>query len=228
MNIALIPARGGSKGIPRKNLVDFCGKPLLQWSIEQAKAAKSVDRVFVSTDDDEIAALTEKCGGEVIRRPAEIAGDKASSESALVHALDEMNKLGIDPEYVVFLQATSPLREPKDIDNAVAEIKKQKADSLFSGGRLDDFCIWRRKADGSLDSFNYDYRNRGRRQDRTEEEWVENGSIYVFTPAILRSAGNRLGGRIVTSEMEFWKSFEVDSREHLDLCSDLFRHYHLG
>ncbi len=225
--VAIIPARGGSKSIPRKNLIDFCGKPLLAWSIGQALRTESVKGVFVSTDDDDIAACAKKYGAQVIHRPATISTDTSSSESALLHALDELKTRGIDPTFVVFLQATSPLREAMDIDNAVEEVRRLKADSLFSAGKLDDFCIWREQKDGTLLSLNYDYRNRGRRQDR-EKEWVENGSIYVFTPAILRRSGNRLGGKIAISEMAFWKSFEIDTPEHLDLCGELWRHYGLS
>jgi YrbI family 3-deoxy-D-manno-octulosonate 8-phosphate phosphatase len=93
MNIAIIPARGGSKGLPRKNVLPLCGKPLISWAIEAALNAASIDRVFVSTDDAEIAAISEQAGASVIWRPAELASDTASSESALIHGLLEVGKL---------------------------------------------------------------------------------------------------------------------------------------
>lgn len=221
MIVALIPARGGSKGVPRKNVADFCGAPLLAWTIRQAKAARGIDIVAVSTDDDEIAAIAESEGARVIRRPPELATDAASSEAALSHALAALARDGVEPTLVVFLQATSPLREPFDIENAVDTLIRENADSLFSAAPLHDFCIWAER-DGALASINYDYRNRGQRQ-TFERQWVENGSIYVFKPQVLREHGNRLGGQITLSFMDFWKSFEVDDAESLELCRHLFR-----
>lgn len=219
--IAIIPARGGSKGIPKKNIIDFCGKPLLAWSIEHAKGASLINEVYVSTDDAEIANTAEKYGAKVVKRPSEISGDTAKSEDALKHVVSEVQKDNHEKiDYVVFLQATSPLRETRDIDNAINKIIEDKADSLFSGADLKDFCIWK-NTNGILDSVNYDYRNRGRRQD-FGEQYVENGSIYVFRPEILFEQNNRLGGKIAISKMEFWKSFEIDEPEDLDFCKNIF------
>lgn len=219
--IAIIPARGGSKGIPKKNIVDFCGRPLLAWSIQQAKQATLVDEVYVSTDSEEIGAVAKSYGAEVIVRPPAISGDTASSEDALVHALAYLKEKGLpDCEYVVFLQATSPLRESVDIDNAIRTITKEKADSLFSGADIGDFYIWA-KRDGKLCSVNYDSTDRKRRQEYGEQ-FVENGSIYVFKPEVLSTYHNRLGGRIAISLMEFWKSSEVDDDESLEFCKTLF------
>lgn len=219
--IAIIPARGDSKGIPKKNIVDFCGQPLLAWSIEQAKGSKKINNIYVSTDDKEIASVSEQYGAKVIWRPKEISGDFSPSEEALKHALGEIDKK--DPQkidYVVFLQATSPLRETRDIDKAIEKIISEGADSLFSGAELGDFYIWKKKKN-QLESLNYDYRNRGRRQE-LEEQFVENGSIYVFKPEILFKYNNRLGGRITISKMELWKSFEVDDQEGLEFCKNIF------
>lgn len=219
--VSIILARGGSKGIPKKNIIDFCGKPLLAWSIEHARSAKDVSAVHVSTDDKEIAKVAEEFGAKVIWRPAELSGDTASSEVGLKHAIDEITGNDYKKlDYVVFLQATSPLRETKDIDNAVNLIISEKADSLFSGADLKDFCIWKKK-DGELNSVNYDYKNRGRRQD-FGEQYVENGSIYVFKPEVLFASNNRLGGKIVISKMEFWKSFEIDEPEDIEFCKNIF------
>ena len=114
--VAIIPARGGSKGIPGKNLMDLCGKPLVAHTIEHARSAPSVQRVIVSTDDDEIARVAEMFGAEVIRRPSEISGDTARSEAAIVHVLEELSrKERYESDLVVFLQATSPLRRPEDV-----------------------------------------------------------------------------------------------------------------
>lgn len=217
--IAIIPARGGSKGIPKKNVIDFCGKPLVAWSIGNAKDSKYIDEVYVSTDSKEIGKVSEKYGAKIIWRPADISGDAASSESALMHAVNEIGAKNI--KYVVFLQATSPLREAKDIDNAIEKIINEKSDSLFSGAEIGDFYIWSKKGE-NLESLNYDYKERKRRQD-FGKQFVENGSIYVFKPEVIIKNNNRLAGKISISEMELWKSFEIDNLETLKLCEELFK-----
>jgi N-acylneuraminate cytidylyltransferase len=220
--VAIIPARGGSKGIPRKNLALVGGRPLIAWTIESARRTPEIDRVLVSTDDEEIAAVARDWGAEVVRRPASIAGDEASSESALRHALDELAASGGDPELIVFLQATSPSRRPRDISDAITTLRREGADSLFSASPVHGF-VWRRGmgSDG-WSSFSYDHRHRQRRQD-SPEDVIENGSIYVFRPRILRETGNRLGGRIAVHRMDPLDSFQVDEPEDLALFERLLR-----
>jgi len=226
-SVAIILARGGSKGIPHKNLIDFAGKPLLAWSIMQAKTAETVDSVYVSSDSDAILDMAAHYGARTIKRPDEFSTDTASSESALLHALDRIvADLGAEPERIVFLQATSPLREPSDIDGAIATFIAQGADSLFSDAVLDDFCAWHEEG-GVLKGKTFDPFNRGRRQDR-KPLFLENGSIYVFKPALLRKAGNRLGGKIARYSMDFWKSFEIDTVENIELCEYFFRKHLLA
>ena len=219
--ICIIPARGGSKGIPGKNIIDFCGKPLLAWSILQAQQAKSVNAVYVTSDHEAILRVTEDFGAIPIRRPDELSTDAATSESALLHALDHIEReRATNIDLVVFLQATSPLREPEDIDGAVQRLINEKADSLLSTGRLELYFIWHETDNGFM-SLNYDYTRRQRRQD-LKPQYVESGSIYVFKPHILRSMNNRLGGRITNYEMDFWKTWEIDSLEDKALCEWYF------
>lgn len=217
MVVSIVPARGGSKAIPRKNVMDFCGKPLIAWSIEQALGARLVDEVFVSTDNEEIAEVSKQFGARIIDRPPALATDTASSEDALLHAIQHIEQTSAEPvDKVVFLQCTSPLRSSKDIDQAIESFVSQEADSLFSAAILDDFCAWEEN-DGSLESLTFDYKNRGRRQDR-KPYYLENGSIYVFKPEILRRCNNRLGGRIAFFPMPFWKSYEIDTLEDVKVC----------
>jgi N-acylneuraminate cytidylyltransferase len=165
--LAIIPARGGSKGIPRKNLRPVAGKPLLAHSIEQARRTALVTRVVVSTDDADIAAVARQYGAEVIDRPAAISGDTASSESALAHVLQHLGDTeGYGPELVVFLQATSPLRRAGDVAGAIEALRREGADSLFSAYLLHGFT-WQLDR-GKLTSFSYDYHSRPRRQDCAE------------------------------------------------------------
>lgn len=220
MNIlAIIPARGGSKGIPRKNLQPLAGKPLLAYTIEQARRTPAITRVVVSTDDAEIAAVAEQYGAEVIWRPAEISGDDAASESALVHALDHLRDTeGCEPDLVVFLQATSPLRQPDDIQKAIETLQQQGADSLFSAAPSHAF-LWR-LVDGQAEPVNYDYRQRPRRQERAPE-YIENGSIYIFKPWVLREQSNRLGGKIALYVMGPLDSLQVDEPGDLALIEQV-------
>jgi len=215
--IAIILARGGSKGIPKKNVMSFCGKPLIAWTISQALASRHVNSVYVSSDDKEILNVAARFGAHGIDRPRRLATDTASSDAALAHALETVErKSGKKTDLIVFLQATSPLRAAHDLDNAVETLIAQKADSLFSASLLDDYCIWR-KSGRKLGSLTYDYKKRGRRQDR-KPLYLENGSIYVFKPSVLNKFNNRLGGRIAISIMEYWKSYEIDRVEDIEIC----------
>ncbi len=214
--VAIIPARGGSKGLERKNIHPVAGKPLLGWSIWQALDSRHVDRVFVSTDEPAIATVATEYGAEVIDRPEHISGNKATSESALLHALETIaERYGAEPETVVFLQATSPLRKPGDIDRAIELFRRDEADSLISVTCVDDLTIWEQR-EGSWNSVNFDYRNRGMRQDRPSQ-YIENGSIYLFSPSVLREFGNRIGQKLSVYPMEFWQTWEIDTIEEVDL-----------
>ena len=221
--VAIIPARGGSKGIPKKNLCLLEGKPLIAYSIEQALEASAINRVLVSTDDPEIAAVSKQYGAEVIWRPADISGDTASSEEALLHALTFLEQEeGYCPRLVVFLQTTSPLRRPDDIDNAINKLIMDKADSLLSLTKAVEF-IWSKSGDEFI-SVTFDYKNRRRRQE-LNPIYYENGSIYVFKPEILAKNRNRLGGKVSAYIMESWQRADIDDYESLEWCQWLYRKY---
>lgn len=217
--ITIIPARGGSKGIPKKNLVDFCGKPLLAYSIEASLSSDRISKTYVSSDDDEILQFSKSCGATPIKRPKNISGDKATSESALKHVL---STLDYRPDAVCFLQATSPLRSSTDIENAVKAYIDGSLDSLFSASPIEDLFVWHVEPGGVLKSLNHDFENRKRRQD-ISNQIVENGSIYVFNPDILTKHNNRLGGIIGYSLMESWKIHEIDSEDDLELCQFIYK-----
>lgn len=212
----IIPARGGSKGIPRKNVISVAGKPLIAWTIEQSLRSKRVEKTYVSTDDSQIADISVKYGAEIIWRPEDLCSDVASTESAVLHTLSYIQQEKEEQaDAVVLLQATSPLRKADDIDKAIEKFIDEKADSLFSGARLEDFLLWEQR-EGKWFSINYDYRNRGRRQDRSPQ-FVENGSIYIFKPEIIIRDENRIGGKLVLYELEFWQTWEIDTIEDVDL-----------
>jgi N-acylneuraminate cytidylyltransferase len=226
--VCIIPARGGSKGIPKKNIIDISGQPLISWSIQQALNSKYLkDKVFVSSDCDEILKISKSYEANIIKRPDDISGDKASSESALFHSIFEIEKEYGKIDIIVFLQATSPLRETKDINNAIEKFINNDFDSLFSACELEDFFIWNYDKENKLTSLNYNFLNRKRRQD-ISTQFVENGSIYVFKPQVLFDNNNRLGGKIGISLMERWKMYEIDNLEDKDLCEYYIKNKRLG
>lgn len=222
--VAVILARGGSQGIPGKNLRDFCGKPLIAWTIEHARDAAGIDSVWVSSDDPEILSVGESFGAASLKRPADISDSAASSESGWLHALDALADKGVTVTRMVAPQCTSPVRAAADFDGALDRFDAEGLDSLFSATSIPDFNIWRPTADGTLDSFTYDYRRRERRQEKGEQ-FLENGSFWIFKPEILRDNGNRMGGKIGFWRMDFWKSFQIDEPEDLHFCEVLMRAY---
>lgn len=222
--LALIAARGGSKGVPQKNLIDLCGQPLLAWSVLQAKNARGVTEVAVSSDCDSILDVATQFGAIAVRRPDDLSGDSATSESAWLHALDARERSGAPFDRIVALQATSPIRESSDIDAALEQFERESLDSLLTVAEVEDFFNWRVGADGVAESINYDWRNRRRRQD-IEQRYLENGSFYVFRPNLLRATGNRLGGRIGLFEMGRHKMFQIDRPEDIQLCSAIMTGY---
>jgi len=221
--VAIIPARGGSKGIKKKNLLNFCGKPLLVWSIEQALKAKRVSSVWVSSDLKEILDVAIKSDAKIIKRPKSLSIDTSTAEATWLHALKIIESETGTVDLVVGLQPTSPLRESSDIDKAIKKFETTKCDSLFSGSEIGDFYIWQKRK-SKITSLNYNYENRSRRQDFSKQ-YVENGSIYLFKPESLRKHNNRLSGKIEVSMMDFWKSFEIDSFKDVELCETLMKHY---
>ena len=221
MNIlTIIPARGGSKGLPGKNIKLINGLPLITHSIKQAQHCSFENKLVVSTDDLEIATVAKNSGAEVINRPAEISGDTATSESALLHALEQVETSGYIPDLICFLQCTSPIRKPDDIDNAINLLISEQSDSLLSVCPNHRF-IWKKGENGPY-SINYDYNNRKRRQD-LEPEYVENGSIYLFKPWVLKEKNNRLGGKVSLYLMPEEASYEIDSAFDFFLIENLMK-----
>jgi N-acylneuraminate cytidylyltransferase len=221
--LAVIAARGGSKGIPHKNLLDLCGRPLIAWTVEQARTARGVDVVAVSSDSDKILEAAEAAGAVGVRRPDDISGDLASSESAWLHALDAIDERMGRFERIVALQATSPIREPGDLEQALDIFDREHLDSLLSVCEVEDYFNWRIGASGP-EPINYDYRNRRMRQ-QIEKRYLENGSFYVLIPSLLREQNNRLGGKIGFHVMERHKMFQIDRPEDVKLCAAIMHSY---
>lgn len=204
--VTLIPARGGSKGIPRKNIIELCDKPLLSYAIQESIKSISSE-TWVSTDDDEISDISTFYGARVIKRPDEISVDSSTSESALLHFVEKVNNFDI----LVFLQATCPFIEASDIDKAVKLIGEY--DSVISVSKFDQF-LWREKTPM------YDIHNRKRRQNR-EQIYVETGSMFVTTKEGLLNSHNRISGKIGFVEVPKWRSVDIDTFDDLELARKL-------
>lgn len=181
-NIALITARGGSKGLPRKNILEINGKPLIAWSIEAAKASKKIDAIYVSTEDKEIAGVSLAFGAKIIPRPPCLAGDTISSELVITHAIEYLVKCKVDVLNVCLLQPTSPLRTHEHIDKAFTLLDKKQAKCVLSvfEPKHSPVKSYKLNRDGSIVGMFFDDAPYCRRQD-LPIALQPNGAIYLFS-----------------------------------------------
>ena len=216
---AFIPARGGSKTVPGKNIKDFAGKPLIVHSIEYALNSNLVQEVVVSTDDSKISKISRDAGAIIIKRPDELSTETSTTESAVEHYLNSRSK---KPEIIVLLQATSPLRPENSLDEAITYFINKKFDSLISIISTHRF-FWRVKEDRTAYA-EYDYMNRPRRQELQpiDMRYLENGSLYIFTREHFEKTGNRLGGKIGYVEWPEEYSMEIDTLLDFQLVETIY------
>ena len=196
--LSIIPARGGSKGIKRKNLKPILDKPLVAYTIEASLKSKYITKTIVSSEDSEILEVSKKYGAEVIVRPDELAADETKTAPVMLQVLDELEKTGYKADYVVLLQPTCPLRDEKYIDNAFEyyfEQIKKGYDSCFSAFSMGyTHAKWRILHDEKLEGL-YDFRLRPRRQE-TEQHYkmiCENGAFYVLPWETLKQVKDFIG-----------------------------------
>ncbi|MFJ5107370.1 MULTISPECIES: cytidylyltransferase domain-containing protein [unclassified Glutamicibacter] len=211
--MAIIPARGGSKGIRLKNLREIGGKSLLGRAIESARSAAAVSDVVVSTDHEQIKAEALRYGARVIDRPADIAGDTASSESVLLHALANAES---QPEITVFIQCTSPFIDPEDLDAAIAAVSSKRADVSFAAV-ADHGFHWGLDPQGEAVAVGHDKLHRPRRQDR-EPRFRETGAFYVMDTRGFREAGHRFFGKVRVHEVPAEHGIDIDTEADLLLA----------
>jgi N-acylneuraminate cytidylyltransferase len=216
--VAVIPARAGSRGVPDKNVQLVGGVPLIARAVASAAASELIDLVAVSTDGEAIAAAAQAAGAEVIARPAQLASDTATSESALLHALDELAARGIRADVLVFIQATSPFIAPEDLDFAITRILTDESDVVLAAAESHAF-LWR-MTDAGAEAINHDASFRPRRQDR-EPQYVETGAFYVMRVDGFRAAGFRFFGRIGIAVTDERHSIEIDTPDQLALADAL-------
>ncbi|MFF4412184.1 N-acetylneuraminate synthase family protein [Streptosporangium sp. NPDC001559] len=210
--LAVVPARGGSAGVPLKNLAAVGGTPLVARAVKACLRAELIDEVVVSTDHRGIAEAAREAGATVIERPEELSGATASSESAVLHVLDHLSDV---PDVVVLVQCTSAFIDPADLDSAIVKVLDGTADVVFSGLETHEF-LWSPAGAG----INHDPAHRPRRQDR-EPDYRETGAFYVMRTEGLREHGHRFFGAVSVQPVPARHAVEIDSPEDLEIVRAL-------
>ncbi len=206
--LAIIPARGGSKRLPRKNILDLRGKPLIGWSIEAALKSKYIDKVVVTSDDNEILSIAKQFGCSTIKRPERLASDTATTFDAIKHTIEHMKRY----DYIILLQPTSPLRDYKHIDNAIKLLESKKANAIVSVTEMDHSPLWSNtlSEDKNMNNFLRDEILNKRSQD-LEIYYRLNGAIYICqTQKLLEEKSFFLKDSIFAYEMDRKSSVDID------------------
>jgi CMP-N,N'-diacetyllegionaminic acid synthase len=210
--LALIPARGGSKGVPRKNIKLLAGKPLIAYTIEVAKKCRHLDRVIVSTDDEEIARISKKYGAEIMERPKILATDKSKFIDAIFYHLKEFKKEKWIPEIIILLQPTSPLRTLSDLDGAIELFLKNECESVVSVSDSEHPLQWsfRKKGKYLNPIFGWKYFKGIMRQD-VEKTYFPNGAIFISTPKALYINKSFYSKKTLPYVMPLERSVDIDN-----------------
>ena len=212
--LALIPARGGSKGLPNKNIRPLLGKPLIAWTLEQASKSKYFDNIFVSTDSEKIASTANEYGVKVpFLRPAELADDDSPTSDAVLHALTTFERFGEIYDYVVLLEPTSPLRKSTDIDEAIKLlVENNDAESLISVGeiRLEHPAIAKKiGSDGFIVPYIQNIESVYQRQ-QTDKAYFPYGVIYMSKVSSYKKHLTFYVKKTIPYFIERWQNFEID------------------
>lgn len=214
--LAIVPARGGSKGLKRKNILPIAGAPLVAWPIKAALGSGFVDRVVCSTDDRDIASAAIEAGAKVpFMRPDELAGDHASSTDVVIHALDELEIAGNVFDYVLLLEPTSPLTTSADVDQALKLLdeSREHADSIVGVSRVEathpDFDV-RRSSTGVITPYAAKDFSCLKRRQEVEELYFLDGSLYISDVQAFRVRRGFYHERTMGRLIPRWKSFEID------------------
>ena len=222
--LAVILARGKSKRLPRKNILDLSDKPLIAWSIEAGLKSKYIDKLLVSSDDEEVLEIANKFGSDTLKRPDELAGDTSTSLDAIKHSITSFERY----DYVMLLQPTSPLRNDKHIDEAIELLEQKDADAVISVCEMSHSPLWCNTLDDSLSmtSFLKDQVLNKRSQD-LEKFYRLNGAIYLCkTEKLLKENSFFLKDNIFAYVMDRKSSIDIDEQIDLELAS-LYVHHNL-
>lgn len=211
--LAIIPARGGSKGLPRKNIIDLAGKPLISWTIEASLGSRYTTKTIVSSDSDEILEVSKRYGSMLLKRPDELATDTSSSEVVVKHALESIEEKF---DYVVLLQPTSPLRDTNDIDGAFKKLFSSNATALISVCEYDNKILkaFKENEFGYIEGISNNKYPFMRRQD-LPKTYMSNGAIYIIKVDEFLRNNSFFTNRTVQFVMDDIKSLDIDTKEDL-------------
>ncbi|MFJ7917863.1 MULTISPECIES: cytidylyltransferase domain-containing protein [unclassified Lysinibacillus] len=218
--LAIIPARGGSKGVPRKNIKELAGKPLIAWTIEEAKKSKYIDRIIVSSEDKEILQVAQKFGADVpFVRPANLAEDTTAGIEPVLHALEHFS----DYEYVVMLQPTSPLRLVEDIDGCIEQLLQENGEFCVSVCEVGQSPYWMYTLDSSakMQPLLKQQTLITRRQD-LPKVYTLNGAIYLANIDLLKKTRNFITEETIAYVMPVERSYDIDTEEDFKICEYLY------
>jgi len=218
--LAIIPARGGSKRLPRKNILDLAGKPLIAWSIEAGLKSNYIDKVIMTSDDNEILDIAKQFESDTIQRPDELANDTATTFDTIKHVIDNVERY----DYIVLLQPTSPLRSDKDIDEAIELLERKNANAVVSVCEMDHSPLWSSTLDDSLSmsGFLRDEVLNKRSQD-LEKYYRLNGAIYICkTDKLLEEESFFLKEKIFAYMMDRENSIDIDEEIDFKIAEILF------
>ena len=215
--LSIIPARGGSKGLPRKNLIDLAGKPLIAWTIGSSLDSSYITKTIVSSDDDEILNIAKQYGADTIKRPDELSIDSTTSETVIKHVIDELKKNNQEFDYLLLLQPTSPLRDVEDIDNAFNILFKRNATALISVCEIDNKILkaFEQSKDGYIKGISNNKYPFMRRQD-LPKTYLSNGAIYIIRADAFIKEGSLFTDKAISYVMSKVKSLDIDNMEDLE------------
>lgn len=219
--VSIIPARGGSKGLPGKNIIDLAGKPLIAWTIEASLKSKYITKTIVSSDDNNILEISKKFGVETIKRPNELALDTTPTEPVIEHVLKSLENIE-QYDYLILLQPTSPLRDEKDIDSAIKLLIQKKVSALISTKEIDNKILkaFKNNENGYLEGIANNKYPFMRRQD-LPKTFMPNGAIYIIDIKEFLKTKTLFTDKTISFEMSEEKSFDIDTKEDLNKCNDI-------
>ena len=225
--LAIIPARGGSKGLPGKNVKELCGKPLIAWSIEQALKSKSIDNVVVSTDSVEIAKIAKESGANVpFLRPAELAADDSPTSDAILHVLEQLSMKGEFYDYIALLEPTSPLRKPNDIDDAIKLIiQNTDADCLVSVGEVHmehPMIVKKTDEKGFVVPYISHIATIHQRQ-QADKAYFPYGVIYISKVSSFKENQTFYSDNTIPFVIERWQNYEIDDEIDFMIIEQIMR-----
>jgi N-acylneuraminate cytidylyltransferase/CMP-N,N'-diacetyllegionaminic acid synthase len=223
--IAIIPARGGSKGLPDKNIKPFCGKPMIAYTIEAALAAKGIENVFVSTDSEEIAQISKEYGAEVpFLRPDKLAQDNSKVVDAFLYTIEKLNEeFGYNINEFIKLQPTSPLRKTLHIEEAINLFYENKPDSLISYVEMSHPPVWACKiTDGKVSKY-FEKESEPKNRQEITKAYMPNGSIYILKYSILKTTRQYITENTIPYIMGAEVSIDIDTDFDFQVASYLFK-----